>query len=205
VVRQKPPSAAPREEAWTCGGPSTQETKSISSPEDLRPWVVPLFHEGELFSFCSDWIAFVDGVVVCEGGSTPSVQAGGSLAGKDSTIASSTHGRLPKAPCCRSPLLPSMEPHKPNLSQAKAPASDHFRSTLIHYRLVIVSSSLHLAKQAARPGGESRGQTTLTTHSTLSLTPLWSPFAGGWQGSTFLSYATPAATEGHPFKQMNCV
>ena len=37
-------------------------------------------------------------------------------------------------------------------------------------------------------------------HSTLSSTPLWSPFAGGWQCSTFLSYETPAATEGHPYE-----
>jgi hypothetical protein len=37
-------------------------------------------------------------------------------------------------------------------------------------------------------------------HPTLSSTPLWSPFAGGRQCSTFLSYETPAATEGHPFK-----
>jgi hypothetical protein len=28
--------------------------------------------------------------------------------------------------------------------------------------------------------------------------PLWSPFAGGWHCSTFISYETPAATEGHP-------
>jgi hypothetical protein len=26
--------------------------------------------------------------------------------------------------------------------------------------------------------------------------PLWSPFAGGWQSSTFISYETPAATKG---------
>jgi hypothetical protein len=26
--------------------------------------------------------------------------------------------------------------------------------------------------------------------------PLLSPFAGGWQSSTFISYETPAATEG---------
>jgi transposase len=43
------------------------------------------------------------------------------------------------------------------------------------------------------------------THSTLNLTPLWSPFAGGWQCSTFLFYETPAATEGRPPKLMNCV
>jgi hypothetical protein len=35
--------------------------------------------------------------------------------------------------------------------------------------------------------------------------PLWSPFAGGWQSSTFVSYETPAATEGHLLEQMDCV
>jgi len=35
--------------------------------------------------------------------------------------------------------------------------------------------------------------------------PLWSPFAGGWQSSTFVSYESPAATEGRPLEQMDCV
>jgi hypothetical protein len=34
--------------------------------------------------------------------------------------------------------------------------------------------------------------------------PLWSPFAGGWQSSTFVSYEAPAATEEHPLVQMVC-
>jgi hypothetical protein len=34
-------------------------------------------------------------------------------------------------------------------------------------------------------------------------TPLWSPFAGGWQCSTFIFYETPAATEGRSLKRMN--
>jgi hypothetical protein len=34
--------------------------------------------------------------------------------------------------------------------------------------------------------------------------PLWSPFAGGWQCSTFVSYEAPAATEEHPLVQMVC-
>ena len=40
---------------------------------------------------------------------------------------------------------------------------------------------------------------------TASLMPLWSPFAGGWQSSTFISYETPAATEGHLLEGMDYV
>jgi hypothetical protein len=48
-------------------------------------------------------------------------------------------------------------------------------------------------------------QTHLMMDSTLSLMPLWSPFAGGWQCSTFASYETPAATEGHLLGERDCV
>ena len=48
-------------------------------------------------------------------------------------------------------------------------------------------------------------QTHLMMCSTLSLTPLWSPFAGGRQSSTFVSYEAPAATEGHLLGEMDCV
>jgi hypothetical protein len=57
---------------------------------DLRPWLEGLFQENASFSSYSDWTASLDGAVVGGRGSTPSVQAGGSLAGKDSAIASST-------------------------------------------------------------------------------------------------------------------
>src|SRR5215469_8792582 len=57
---------------------------------NLCPWLVGLFQEGELFSSAFSLTASVDSVVVGGCGSTPSVHAGGSLAGKDSAIASST-------------------------------------------------------------------------------------------------------------------
>ena len=57
---------------------------------DLGPWLVVLFQERERFGCYSDYAASVDGVVVGGFRSTPSVQAGGSLAGKESAIASST-------------------------------------------------------------------------------------------------------------------
>ena len=38
-----------------------------------------------------------------------------------------------------------------------------------------------------------------------SLMYLGSPLADGWQSSTFISYETPAATEGHPFGWMDSV
>ena len=84
--------------------------------------------------------------------------------------------------------------YKVDSKYPKSPASTR-PNFLSKRRFVEAAEAKHALDYPLNFVSHSRGSTSLR-----SLAPLWSPFAGGWQGSTFISFETPAATEGRLLK-----